>query len=262
MNLFGRTLDDAVTEAKQIVKDAWKDHEPKFAFALFSGGSDSTTMLDICEPYIDGVLHIDTTCGIRQTREYVEEECARRGLTLYVQRPPASYEEIVRERGFFGPKDHPYAYRLLKKAAVRDFKRQWLAERGSTIMFLTGMRSAESGRRMAHGAGHRLEERIWWVNPIRHFSTEEKNAYIETHNLRTNPVSDVLGKSGECNCGCFAAGPFDKEVLRDLDPELVAMFERLEAELEAKGSPFCKWGPGGGNGKQVCACFGQEAMAL
>lgn len=260
MNLFGRTLDQAVAEAEGIARS---HRGSLLTFALFSGGSDSVTMLDICQPFIDGVLFIDTTCGVRQTQEFVETECVRRGLTLYVQRPPASYEEIVRERGFFGPKDHPYAYRLLKKAAIREFKKKFLPPRTSdTLTFLTGMRSAESGRRMAHGAHDRLEERIWWVNPIRHFATEEKVAYIQSRELRINPVSEVLGKSGECNCGCFAAGPYDKEQLRALDPELVAMFERLEAELEAKGSPFCKWGPGGGNGKQVCACFGQEELAV
>lgn len=255
------SLADATRESLCIIENAVLGMQPAGIYALFSGGTDSTTMLDLCQHSnaLDGVVFIDTTCGVKATQDFVEQECARRGLTLHIIRPTKDYWTIVRERGFFGPKDHPYAYRFLKKDAIRRFKRE--KHPGEDIMFFTGMRASESKRRMAHGAADRKEEGIWWVNPIRHWSQGEKDEYLDLHDLPINPVSDVLGKSGECNCGCFAH-PADKEVLRDLDPNLARNIDEAEHYLEAQGSPYCKWGPGGGNGKQVCACFGQEELAV
>lgn len=219
-------------------------------------------MLNLVKNCIDGVLFIDTTCGVQATQDYVERTVRSMGLTLYIASPPVSFAEIVRERGFFGPDDHPYAYRLLKKSAIREFKKDWLTPRGKdTLTFFTGMRSSESGRRMAHGAKDRLEERIWWVNPIRHFSSEEKWDYIRERGLPVNPVSEALGKSGECNCGCFAYGPVDKEILRELDSALIEDIEALEAELKAKGHRQWQWGRGGGK-QTSCACVEQEELAL
>lgn len=244
--LFG-SLDEYIEEAHQIIEDAVERWQPESVWAAFSGGNDSTVMLDIVHEHVDGIFHVDTTIGIRQTREFVGEMAQRYMLPLEVRRPPKSYDEIVAERGFFGPSDHEWAYRLLKKEAVRAFKRDMLEPRASTnLMLLTGMRAHESTTRLAHGSGDRLEERIAWVNPIRHFSRSEMVMYRERHpGLPLNPVNEALGKSGECLCGCFSHGPTELELIRDLDPETAEQIEALQARLEAEGSPYCRWGPGG-----------------
>lgn len=254
------SVNEAVAECHDIIQEAIIGYDPLAIYALFSGGTDSSAMLDVSQRYIKGVLFVDTTCGIEATKDFVITECGRREIPLFIERPSKDYWTIVRERGFFGPKDHPYAYRLLKKDAIRRFKKRM--HPGETIMFFTGMRSSESQRRMAHGAKDRLEEGIWWVNPIRHWSQAEKEEYLEREGIPINPVSKVLGKSGECNCGCFAVGPVDKEVIRGLDPHLAGLIDETERVLEAEGSPYSKWGPGGGNRKQSCVCFGQESLEV
>lgn len=247
--LDGKALRDYVTEAEHIIHDAVDRHQPAGVYALFSGGSDSTTMLDIARRTgrLDGVIHVNTTIGIRATREFVRQVCADWQLPLIEQAPPQSYAEIVRERGFFGPKDHGYAYRLLKKEAIRIIKRRLLTWRGQDkLMFLTGMRSAESDRRMAHGAADRLEERIWWINPIRDFTSDTMAEYRESRpDLPVNPVGRALGRSGECLCGCFAVRDVELPIVRELDPDTADLIESLEQEVGAAGSPFCRWGPGG-----------------
>ena len=244
--LFG-TLDDYLTEAHDIIEAAVERWQPDSVWAAFSGGNDSTVMLDIVHEHVDGIFHVDTTIGIAQTRRFVETTAELYGLPLEVRRPPKSYDEIVRERGFFGPADHEWAYRLLKKEAVRAFKRDMLEPGASTnLMLLTGMRAHESRTRLAHGSGDRIEERIAWVNPIRHFANSEMRLYRERFpQVPKNPVNDALGKSGECLCGCFSHGPTELALIRDLDPDTAKQIETLQAELEAQGSPFCRWGPGG-----------------
>ena len=243
--LFG-TLNDYVDESRQIVEDAVERWQPASVWAAFSGGNDSTVMLDVVHEYVDGVFHVDTTIGIRQTRQFVEETAVAYGLDLEVRKPSKSYEEIVRERGFFGPSDHEWAYRLLKKDATRQFKRDMLpARESSKLMLLTGMRAHESRTRLAHGSDDRVEERIAWVNPLRHWTNTEMRLYREANpQVPKNPVNDLLGKSGECLCGCFSH-PVELDIIREIDPQTAAQIEGLQAELEAAGSPFCRWGPGG-----------------
>lgn len=261
-----RTLDDMVAEAHAIIDAALDRWPPVSVWAAFSGGNDSTVMLDIVRDRIDGVLHVNTTIGIRQTREFVRDLCADWRLELREVSPPMSYDERVREQGFYGPKDHRFAYFQLKRDAVRVFKKQILEPRKRTrVMLLTGMRAGESDTRMAHGSGDRVLERVAWVNPIRHFTNDDMAEYRQRHpDLPHNPVNKALGKSGECLCGCFSYGPVELEIIRDLDPETAAQIERLQTELEAKGSPFCRWGPGGkAAGKRAGPmCTGCDELAL
>lgn len=246
LRLFG-TLDEYIDEAHQIIERAVDRWRPESVWAAFSGGNDSTVMLDIVHEHVDGIFHVDTTIGVRQTREFVRQMADLYGLPLEVRRPPKSYDEIVSERGFFGPADHEWAYRLLKKEAVRQFKREMLPPgESSNLMLLTGMRAHESRTRLAHGSDDRIEERIAWVNPIRHFTRTEMVLYRERYpQLPKNPVNDYLGKSGECLCGCFSHGPTELELVRDLDPDTATQIEALQDRLRADGSPFCRWGPGG-----------------
>lgn len=261
-----RTLDDMVAEAHARIDDALERWRPVGVWAAFSGGNDSTVMLDIVRDRIDGVLHVNTTIGIRQTREFVRDLCDHWGLDLCEVSPPVSYDELVRKQGFYGPKDHEWAYRQLKKSATRVFKAKVLAPRKRTcVMLLTGMRTGESLTRMSHGADDRKEERIAWVNPIRLFTNDDMAEYRQRYPcLPHNPVNKILGKSGECLCGCFSFGPVELEVIRDLDPDTAAQIERLQAELKAKGSPFCRWGPGGkATGRRAGPmCVGCDELTL
>ena len=261
-----RTLDDMIDEAHQIMDQAIDQWRPESVWAGFSGGNDSTVMLDIVRqhPKLNGALHVDTTIGIRRTRQFVRDVCGAWGIDLHVVSPPKSYDELVRAQGFYGPKDHRYAYIQLKKEAIRVFKRQQLKPRKSTrIMIVTGMRSGESRTRMSHGSGDRLEERVVWCNPIRHFTNDDMAEYRQRHpDLPRNPVNDALGKSGECLCGCFSVGPLELPIIRELDPDTADQIERLQRELEASGSAFCRWGPGGeGRGEPAGPmCTGCDAL--
>ena len=261
-----RTLDDMIAEAHAIIDESIDRWQPESVWAGFSGGNDSTVMLDVVRrhPALDGALHVDTTIGIQRTREFVREVCDQWGLDLRVVRPPRSYDELVRRQGFYGPKDHRYAYIQLKKEAIREFKRQMLEPRKSTrVMIVTGMRASESTTRMSHGSGDRLEERVVWSNPIRHWTGDDMAEYRQRHpDLPRNPVNDALGKSGECLCGCFSVGPVELPIVRELDPETADQIERLQAELAESGSPYCRWGPGG-EGAGVAAgpmCTGCDAL--
>jgi 3'-phosphoadenosine 5'-phosphosulfate sulfotransferase (PAPS reductase)/FAD synthetase len=145
--------------------------------------------------------------------------------------------------GFPGPAQHARAYTRLKErqieAALKDTKAG--QPRRSRVMFLTGVRRAESARRATR---HPITRRggAVFVNPLIDWTDTEMDTYRAGHALPESDVAALLHRSGECNCGSFAA-PGEREMLRSLWPD---WFERtiasLEREAEAAGIPACRWG--------------------
>ena len=260
-----RTLDDMIAEAHTIIDECVDRWQPEAIYAAFSGGNDSTVMLDVVRDRIDGVLHVDTTIGIARTRQFVEQTCHDMGLPLTVTSPPHDYEHFVRSLGFPGPSAHRWAYIHLKERAVNRWKRTILEPRKSTnVMLLTGVRVAESSRRMLHGSQNSLRDRIAWVSPLRHWTSDDMAEYRQRRPvLPRNPVSEILGMSGECMCGAYGH-PVELEITRTLDPTLVARVERLQDELAAGGRRHCRWGPGGAASGAYAGplCTGCDQAAL
>jgi hypothetical protein len=81
-----------------------------------------------------------------------------------------------------------------------------------------------------------------FVNPLIDWTDAQMRAYRVEHALPESDVAALIHRSGECNCGAFAA-PGEREMLRSLWPD---WFERtiasLEREAEAAGIPACRWG--------------------
>jgi hypothetical protein len=80
------------------------------------------------------------------------------------------------------------------------------------------------------------------ANPLIDWTNEDCRLYAAEHEIPESPVAALLHKSGECNCGSFAA-PGEREMLQALWPD---WFENtiasLEREAEAAGIPACRWG--------------------
>lgn len=264
--LDGRSLDDAVAEAEQIVRMAINDHDPEAVVALFSGGNDSTTVLYACRDYLTYAAFIDTGTGIPQTRQHVEEVCALNGIDLIIETPPAkSYEEIVLEHGFPGPQAHRFMYSWLKERALRNVRRRFVKERGQRVMFLTGVRVHESRRRMGTAKEVDRQGSVVWVAPIIHFTNDEMIAYRKQYHVPVSPVSARLGMSGECLCGAYAK-PLELLDIEAAYPEVAERIRDLERRVAAKGIAACKWGAGGAApqyaGPLCSSCVGQEELAV
>jgi 3'-phosphoadenosine 5'-phosphosulfate sulfotransferase (PAPS reductase)/FAD synthetase len=86
-----------------------------------------------------------------------------------------------------------------------------------------------------------------WVNPIYWWSVSDRDRYIAEHELPINPISELLGMSGECLCGAFAH-PGEKELIRLVDPKTARRIDQLESDVLDCGFPWSWEGgpPSGG----------------
>jgi 3'-phosphoadenosine 5'-phosphosulfate sulfotransferase (PAPS reductase)/FAD synthetase len=219
---------------------------------MFSGGHDSlaATAITAQHPRFTAAVHINTGIGIEQTREFVRDTCTDQGwplIELHADRIEQTYEYIVGRYGFPGPAGHPYMYRRLKERKIERLVREHKTHPRDRIILATGMRAAESVRRMRHadldpqGPGWRRVGAQVWTNPIGQWSKQEVNAYLTKTGLRRNEVVDLIHMSGECLCGAFAR-PGEMQELELWFPETAAYLHKLEAEAEAAGIIACVWG--------------------
>lgn len=192
------------------IDQAISDHRPSHLFALFSGGHDSlcSTSVAAKHPAFAAAVHINTGIGIPQTREYVRSVCEQRGWPLIEMHPDAkTYADLVAEKGMpGGPKAHNTMYYWLKQRQVRRLVREHKQGRHGRVALVTGIRTAESERRMAAVMSvpvHRIGAQVW-VNPILDWTRTDCHAHMDFEGLPRNPVVDLLHRSGECLCGSLA----------------------------------------------------------
>lgn len=155
------------------------------------------------------------------------------------ENPPPGW----RPYGFPGPAGHNRTYNQIKERQLRQLRARLQEghKRGARVLFLTGIRRGESQRRSkrmpitSHGA-------IRFVNPLIDWSDADMRAYRSEHELPESDVAALIHRSGECNCGAFAA-PGEREMLASLWPEwFETTIGSLEREAEARGIASCRWG--------------------
>ena len=214
--------------------------KPSQIFALFSGGHDSLCSTHVASEWsgFTGVIHINTGIGIEETRDFVRDTCADQGWPLFEVTTEANYEELVLERGGFphGPASHNSMLWHLKQKPLRAFLQERKRHRADRIGLVSGIRKAESVRRM--GANISIPVYRWriqlWLNPILEWTAVDCGRYIKAQGLARNPVSDALERSGECLCGALAR----REELRDIElwyPEVGQRIRNLETRVKDAG---------------------------
>lgn len=226
---------------KEITDRAIAEHKPVAIFVGFSGGRDSLATAHWMMENVprSQILHINTGIGIEETREFVRDTCADRHWPLTEIRAKEDcgkdYDEIVVKHGFPGPPAHRMMYSLLKERPIRELVRRSKTKFKDRVMIATGIRHEESVRRMRYAGQEvtRIGAQLW-VSPIYWWSGTDRDAYIAAHNLPVNPVSQMLGMSGECLCGAFAHCG-EKALISLVSPKTHARIEALEAKVSAAG---------------------------
>lgn len=255
-----RPLDDVVKEARAILRGTIAEYQPEAVVGLYSGGNDSTVLLDITRDLLTHVGHANTTVGIEETREFVRRTTADYfDLPLIEVHPPVSYRDIVLKHGFPGPPAHWLMYARLKERALRKIRRQFVTNgRKQRIVFVTGVRQDESDRRFRNVGLLQREGSTVWCSPLVSATNAEMADYREAHpDLPRNEVSDHLHMSGECLCGAYAK-PFELAEIAFFYPDTARMLVELEEEVrdrweqglvrDGDGDPVdeaaCQWGWG------------------
>jgi 3'-phosphoadenosine 5'-phosphosulfate sulfotransferase (PAPS reductase)/FAD synthetase len=147
--------------------------------------------------------------------------------------------------GFPGPGAHGTTYWRLKGRALEALLRESKQghPRSARVLFLSGVRRAESRRRAKRNAVERAPGKAMvFANPLIDWSNEEMRSYRREHEIPESPAAALLHRSGECNCGAFANADGEREMLKALYPDWFAGIEALEAEARAAGVRWCRWG--------------------
>jgi 3'-phosphoadenosine 5'-phosphosulfate sulfotransferase (PAPS reductase)/FAD synthetase len=166
------------------------------------------------------------------------------GLEAFIDRERAKPDKGVAPGmplGFPGPGGHRFPYRYLKERQVDTLIREHKRHRLENIGLLTGVRAAESLRRMGWTTDVRKDGSKIWLSPILHLTDEQMAEYRAVHDLPQSDVAALLHRSGECNCGAFLARGEREEVF-SLFPEFRAFIEPLEAEARRREIRGCRWG--------------------
>jgi len=207
----------ALDKGKERLEEAIAEYKPNRIFAGFSGGTDSLMATHFLHQLRSDVaaLHINTGIGMKRTRQYVQEMSSSQGWDLEEYKAKENghdYDEMVRGNvkgvpgGFPGPPLHTLYYRHLKERQLDQAHRDHKGQYGGKIMMVTGIRADESEIRAGYDSQVTEQNGVVWVSIIYDVTAQQKQKYIDLHDLNTNPVSDVYGMSGECLCGAYDTG--------------------------------------------------------
>jgi 3'-phosphoadenosine 5'-phosphosulfate sulfotransferase (PAPS reductase)/FAD synthetase len=237
-----------IQDARRIFATALAEHDPVAVFLLTSGGNDSVVPLHLFHnhPRVTAAVHIDTGIKVPDVEPHVSASCEALGLALLIYRAtehtkadgtpdPQVYEDFVRKHGFPGPAQHSRMYVRLKERQLDRLVREHKSNRTDRVMLVTGVRKAESARRMGYVEEIQREGARVWVAPVANWSDADMLVYRKHHGLLESPVSARLGMSGECLCGAFAK-PGE---LRRIAQHYPAVAQRIRDLERVSG---CPWG--------------------
>jgi 3'-phosphoadenosine 5'-phosphosulfate sulfotransferase (PAPS reductase)/FAD synthetase len=267
-------VEKMLENGRKIMRDAIEEYKPVAIFAGFSGGNDSVVVTHFaCTEFGAAAIHCNTLIGIEESHEHARTTAARYGWH-YMEKaampygPPkkhkagprkgmdydlttlptggwqdgeTAYEEFCFNFGMPGPGQHPRMYQRLKERLFFRFRKE--AKQGknrlSTVMFVTGIRHDESSRRAGYQRAVQKQGGSIWVNPFYWQDKVDFELYRDEYGLPRNPVSDIVGISGECLCGTM--GSRDELDLFDrVNPSVRPYINSLEDKCESLGLP-CKW---------------------
>jgi 3'-phosphoadenosine 5'-phosphosulfate sulfotransferase (PAPS reductase)/FAD synthetase len=216
----------------KIMREAIETYKPIAIFAGFSGGNDSIVATHFaCTEYGAAAVHCNTMIGVEKSREHARKTAARYGWQFI--------EKFAKPTG--PPKFHkktglPWDEKVLPNGKWVDGNTKY--DR-SCIMMVTGVRHDESAIRAGYNRSTKKMGSIVWVNPFYYQTKYDFELYRQEFGLPRNPVTDVIGISGECLCGTMGS-PEELDLVEKIEPATKAYVRGIELKCESLGLP-CKW---------------------
>lgn len=263
-------IERMLESGRKIMRAAIEQYKPVAIFAGFSGGNDSIVATHFaCTEFGAAAMHANTMIGVEKSREHARNTAAKYGWQFLEYKaeptgPPkkhkdgrpfdesslptgkwsegnTQYEEWCLNFGMPGPGQHARMYQRLKERSFerlrRDTKRGH--KRNDCVMMVTGIRHDESSIRAGYQRDTQKQGATVWVNPFYWQTKADFELYRQEFGLPRNPVTDVIGISGECLCGTMGTRD-ELDLVEKIEPQTRQYIEGLEARCESLGLP-CKW---------------------
>lgn len=244
-------FETAMESSARIIKQAMAEIRPDYIVSMVSGGRDSAASHAVAVYLgikIDLIIHGNTRCGIPQTTQFVTDHYGHGAAELVIADAGTAYEDYVIRKGFFGRGvgAHRFSYQSLKATPFRKVISRVIRQRkrGVKIMLLNGARSDESANRTANLKVTRSDPAApgnVWVNIIHDWTQADRDAFLDSHQVKINPVAVQLCRSGECMCGTMQTLAERREASA-IYPEWGRWLDALESEVIQKHG--FGWGAG------------------
>lgn len=195
----------------RILDTALRTYKPTVLVACYSGGYDSMVMLHVVVQWARQHAHsanlvtvaVDTLLSADGWRKFVTtsaKELGARHFAIWDNPDLDLWRNDVETRGFVYRKaQHPFYFYYLKQRVFRMVLAHYKKHRYDKVMFLNGIRRAESADRRnapeveVRGSGV-------YVNPVLYWSNGDVHRYHLQHGLPVNPFYDRTHNSGDCLC--------------------------------------------------------------
>lgn len=182
--------------ADEILENARAmDHD--HPFALVSGGHDSLTAAyyTYMESAVDldGLIHIDTSIGLPETTQFVEQRAEELGLPLFIadqRRDEDEYASRIEDYGFPGanPTSHRWEWINNKDKPLQNFLQQFDGD----VLLISGATREESDARWENvdSDGIEIKDGHYYASPLASWTASEVRAYRRENGLPMNPVAE------------------------------------------------------------------------
>lgn len=263
-------MERMLESGRKIMRAAIEQYKPVAIFAGFSGGNDSIVATHFaCTEFGAAAMHANTMIGVEKSREHARKTAEKFGWQFIEEFAKAggkpkrhkdgspfdernlqsgrwidgetAYEDFCLNFGMPGPGQHPRMYQRLKERLFERIKKAAKQghKRTDCVMFVTGIRHDESTIRAGYKAEVHRNRGSVWVSPFYWQTKSDFELYRQEFGLPRNPVTDVIGISGECLCGTMGTRD-ELDFIEKIEPQTRQYIEGLEARCESLGLP-CKW---------------------
>ncbi|PCR88622.1 hypothetical protein CP557_21545 [Natrinema ejinorense] len=249
------------------------------AFALVSGGYDSVAAAYYTyhnAPFaLDGIIHIDTSIGLRETTEYVEAFADDLGLELHVadvRRDEDEYATRIETYGFPGANETAHKWEWVNN---KDKPLQTLLQQfDGTTLLISGATREESEARYekVNADGLEIKDGHLYASPLAAWTPSDVRDYIDDQGIPRSAVVDELSHSGDCLCGAYADRWLELDVIHDEWPYMWAYIQSLEARVidsarngnmkKESYEDYVLWGHGSTTERELDQRLGNREMTL